>query len=248
MSRRRWFVPLAFAAVLGTAVGLVASAGRYVAHRHFPPPTAAESRAFSHNATLNLLPPGLILPDGGVLFGGSGGYDVRVHVTAAIDRSPLFENSDAKVSIAVNVGPDGPPEALETIQLESESFGIVPHGGVQKIEVRNGAGYAEYAITPHGSGDKMLRVYAQYSLGGDNPRVRVDSPIHEEILTAKVLPMPNPTTFGVSKDTWTALQAVGTAIGAPSLLVLIVTKLLDARKKKAEEKPADDGPKIILPK
>lgn len=52
------------------------------------------------------------------------------------------------------------------------------------------------------------------------------------------------------QDTWTARQAIGTAICASSILTLVITQLLDGRtkrKRSARRAQKDASPKTILP-
>ena len=83
----------------------------------------------------------------------------------------------------------------------------------------------------------MLRVFAKHTDGDE----------HEPILKVSVV-RASSSFLGLDSRVWTALQAAGSVIGLPSLILLVVTRRLDARKKKAEEKQALDAPKIILPK
>lgn len=164
---------------------------------------------------------------------------VRVTVSAKVDPSPLQEDSDAEVQIDVktDVAPTLRDQiGQETVRLESDSFKVRP-SEPRILDLRQGAGIARYVITPISPGDKMLRVFAKHSDGDE----------HEEILKVTVVRAAS-AYLGVDSRVWAALQAGGAVIGLPSLLLLIVTRWLDARKKKAEDKQAVDPPKIILPK
>jgi hypothetical protein len=214
-----------------------------------PARNAAETHEFSHHG-FTAVDPGTDLSGSTPSFLGhgddraaSGGdsneREVDVAVTATINPTPLADDSDAEVTIEVSVDTNN-WDAHETVRLESESFKIVP-SEPRSLDLRSGFAKAQYVITPKGRGNKMLRVYANY-VGPHSKRAFE----HEEVIKVRVIA---PESFlGVSSQAWTVVQGVGAALGAPSLLLLVVTRWLDARKKKAEDKQADDTPKIILPK
>ncbi|MFL9966413.1 hypothetical protein PQR02_36575, partial [Paraburkholderia sediminicola] len=137
----------------------------------------------------------------------------------------------------VNIAPTLKIQAgLETVRLESDSFKIKP-SYPRTLDLSHGAGVAQYVVQPTGPGEKMLRLFAKHSSGKE----------YEKILSLRVVKVES-SFVGVNTKVWTALQGVGAAIGIPGLLVLLITRVLDARKRKAEAKQADDTPKIILPK
>lgn len=167
---------------------------------------------------------------------------VQVLVKSSVVPSPLLEDSDAEVLIEVST--DAPVDTgRETVSVVSESFKIVPTG-VETVELYRGSGRARFVITPKGHGDRKLRVTARFHDDSLPPQANQQ---YEDVLDVRVVRYV-PTYLGVSTDAWHALQGVGTLVGVPSVLLLIATRFLDARKKKAEDKKADDTPKIILPK
>ena len=266
MFRKRWFVPVAITAGFGLALLLVATASRYAAQLHVPPPVTAKPLIFSQTASGFRVdeeprPPKWGLGDN--LIGTPeripAPTQVRVTVEAAVDPPTLIENADAVVH--VNVTTDA-RSGVETVELQSESFRIAPRDPVS-LDLGTGSSAASFVISPQGPGEKRLRLYAEYhdtqrrvrmsgrySIPSGMETIELHAPRHEEILEAKVIPKPSPTFIGVGTDTWASLQALGTAIGAPSMLTLVITNVLDARKRRREAQQAkeDATPKLILPK
>jgi len=148
-----------------------------------------------------------------------------------------MRDAEVQIDVKTDVAPTLRDQlGQETVRLESESFKVRP-SEPRVLDLRQATGIARFVITPTGPGEKMLRVFARHTDGDE----------YEDILKVSVV-RAQTSYLGVDTKVWAALQAAGTVIGLPSLLLLIVTRVLDARKKTAEEKKSDDTPKIILPK
>jgi hypothetical protein len=166
---------------------------------------------------------------------------VGVTIEAKVDPPTMVEGSDARVTVTVS-GQTGYPDARETVSLEAVSFDILPSQPTA-LDLSKGFARIEYVVTPKGHGTKYLVVNAHF--GG--PEDKSFDNETSETIEIRVLSS-GPSFLGITSATWTVLQVIGSVSGFPSLLILIVTRILDARKKKAEDKQAADAPKIILPK
>jgi hypothetical protein len=237
-SKGRWIALLAgLAAVLGICTLLFATTSRYFARSHLPPAKTELRAAIAHTDENALKFPGGLL----CCVPGHQSRTVTITIRPAIPSS-MYVDSDAEVDIdVVAKGAEDATSAQETQRLESESFGIVPRDA-RTLALVKGAAKAKYVITPHGIGEKRLRIFGQYAdRGSIDNLLPLSGQEYEDVLNLTVLARPSPIFLGITKETWTALQGVGAAIGVPGLLVLVITRLLDARKTEAEEKKAAEG-------
>ncbi|SOE59046.1 hypothetical protein SAMN05414139_01465 [Burkholderia sp. D7] len=248
LDRKRWAQSAAIAAASGMTVLLFATASQQIA-LHPAWSSRTDKREFSFLGFTSVDPGTDLSGSDDVGFGrpdleassGSTHRMVDVAVTATINPTPLADDSDAEVTIEVSVATKNWP-AHEMVRLESESFKIVP-SEPRSLDLRSGSAKAQYVITPKGRGTKMLHVFATYV----GPHPAVSSFEDEQVITVRVI-APSSGYLGMTSQAWTVVQGVGAALGAPSLLLLIVTRWLDGRKKKTDDNKADDTPKIILPK
>ncbi|MDR5791681.1 hypothetical protein P9281_34610 [Caballeronia sp. LP003] len=167
--------------------------------------------------------------------------NVRVTVTSTIEPLPLREDADAEVRIDVKTDVASPLRSVlgqETVRLESESFRIRP-SEPRVLDLDKDSTVARYVITPTGVGNKLLRVFARHTNGQE----------FEDVLKVQVVRV-EPAFLGIDNTTWKRLQAGCAAIGLPGLAILCITRWLDARKRRAEQKKETDdrAPKIIMPK
>ena len=172
-------------------------------------------------------------------------------LTVTVAPSPLLEDSDAAITVAVSQVAFPPPSGHVVVRVESESLKIVPSDS-RSLDLVVGR-LAQYVATPKGRGEKKLRVYAQYiepmqTVGAGVLRIPIPSipqPEYERIVGVEV--QERPTFWGLSKEVLSTIQLASVVLGFPSLLLLFTTRFLDHRKQKKKEED-DSKPKIILPK
>jgi hypothetical protein len=141
-------------------------------------------------------------------------------LTVAIAPSPLLEDSDAAITIAVSQLHSPPPSGHVAVRVESDSFKIVPSES-RNLDLVLGR-QAQYVATPKGRGEKKVRVYAQYiepirRAGRGLLRIpipQIPQAEYENIIGIEV--QERPSFLGLSKEVLSALQVASVVVGLPS--------------------------------
>jgi hypothetical protein len=184
----------------------------------------------------------LVLSVGGFLGIGEG----EVTLGATVSPIPLPRDSDATVKVAVSE--TSVTQGVIHIRLVSESFAILPESAKIYSSMKGetpqfGQGDSFlFVATPRSTGNKKIGIYAQHS-GDLNPVDFLDAR-NVDIIDIPVIDEA-PRFLGIAAEAWSAIRNVAAIIGFPGILLLLLSRLLDARK--ARRSAANARTKIVIP-
>ena len=178
----------------------------------------------------------------------------KILLSVTLDPSPLYEDSDGRMMLEVQALDQLPDVVDLQIKLSSEALKPTPSEAIVRFSGTRSR--REFVLTPRGTGDKKLHIaVSSRPIATPIPHDPIVTILNatakqpfeadakwriEHVIGLRVIERPR--FLGLTNSTYGLLQSFGVFIGLPGVVLLLLSKWIEA--KRAKLKVLKDLPKI----